>query len=89
MKTVVLQEEKLSDKENAIAYFSEIYGLCHVPSNLDALYDLLTEVSEDILLTVTECDVMSVARKKPVVKVLQVVLDAIENNPHLRVSYSE
>ena len=58
--------------------FPEWYG-----NNLDALYDALTEINEDVQLTLVHFEDMKNCRRG----FLRVFTDAVEENLHLTVIY--
>ena len=58
--------------------FPEWYG-----KNLDALHDALTEISEDVQLTLVHFDAMQNCRRG----FLRVFTDAVEENLHLTVNF--
>ena len=57
--------------------FPEWYG-----KNLDALHDALTEISEDVQLTLVHFDDMKSCRRG----FLRVFTDAMDDNPHLDIT---
>ncbi len=88
MKTVTLQTEPLQDKQSALTYFAKVFALEETPTNLDAFFDCMSEVAQDITLEVEECDLYAIAANLDVLRVFRTVLDAVEENPHLYLMYT-
>ena len=60
--------------------FDKTYG-----GNLDALHDSLSEVSEDTVLLFDVEAMKIICMEKYAWKVMRVLLDETEDNPHIRV----
>ena len=78
-----LDGRRLSDKEAAHVYLQEVLPFPdYYGQNLDALYDVLTEGSEDTLLWILHAEVVHPA-------IAAVLEDAMEENPFLTVIYED
>ena len=73
----------LREREAAHAYLQEMLGFpAWYGRNLDALYDLLTEQTEETLIFISDSDAADEA-------ILETFTDAMEDNPSLTVIFEE
>ena len=73
----------LRECEAAHVYLQEMLGfLAWYGRNLDALYDLLTEQTEETLIFISDSDAADEA-------ILETFTDAMEDNPSLTVIFEE
>lgn len=86
MKTYTLFCKDITTKEalhEALAQlmeFPEYYG-----KNLDALYDVLTDITEDVELEIMDFDCLTEALGKYATSFERVLVDATKENEHLTV----
>jgi ribonuclease inhibitor len=79
---IILDVQRLAGPESAHAYLKEMLALPdYYGHNLDALFDCLTEISEETVL----CLDGQVADSTFFDKLLKVLQDAAEENPQLRI----
>ena len=73
----------LREREAAHAYLQEMLGFpAWYGRNLDALYDLLTEQTEETMIFISDADAAYEA-------ILETFTDAMEENPALTVIFEE
>jgi RNAse (barnase) inhibitor barstar len=89
-KTVILDANRILDRESMAIYMKETFDFpAHFGKNLDALNDMLSEVSEDTVFVLTRKNVDQICKEKYAYKVLMVLGRAADENPHLRIRFSE
>ena len=88
MKTVILDCEKLLQKEQAHIYLAEVLGFPdYYGKNLDALFDCLTEMGECNIVLQREGAVRLTDSYGA--KVLKVLEEAAQANPRLKLEVQE
>lgn len=89
-KTVILDANRIMDRESMAIYMREIFVLpSHFGKNLDALHDVLSEVTEDTVFVLTRKNVDHICKEKYAYKVLMVLGRAADENPHLKIRFAE
>ena len=84
IRTVALDAAKLSDRESMAAYMKEALELPdYFGGNLDALADLLSEVSLETVFEVPADMITGIPEDGYAAKALRVLDAAAEENPHL------
>lgn len=85
MTELILNGKEIRTQEELHRYFArtlnfpEWYG-----GNLDALFDCLTDIREDVRITVTETELFKEHLNGYAEKVLRVLSDAAAENSHLK-----
>lgn len=88
MREIVLDADRLLNKGDMGEYMSEVFPFPeYFGKNLDALHDLLSEVEEDTDIILTKDNVRQICASRYAYKVLRVMSDAAEENPHLRILF--
>ena len=88
MKKVILDCEKLLDREQAHLYLAEMFDFPdYYGKNLDALFDCLTELGE--CTVILEGSNMLYQSDGYGAKVLKVLEEAADKNPRLRLEVQE
>lgn len=78
-----LDGERLTDSEGAHAYLQETLGFPDwYGRNLDALFDLLTEQTEETMIFLTNADAADP-------DILEVFTDAMAENPQLTIAFED
>lgn len=89
-RKIVLDGNRLLDRESMAMYMKEIFQLPgHFGKNLDALYDVLSEVSEDVEIILTRENVDTICRGKYAYKVLMVLGRVADENPCIQIKFAE
>jgi RNAse (barnase) inhibitor barstar len=84
IKRVVLTEEKMKDKESMASFMRGALDLPdYFGGNLDALADLLSEIREETVFEVEECELERIPEGGYAAKTLHVLCMAADDNPHL------
>jgi ribonuclease inhibitor len=87
-REIVLDAGKIMNKVSMGAYMREVLPLPeYFGNNLDALHDVLSEVEEDTVFYLTEENVRRICSSTYAYRVLLVISDAAEENPHLRILF--
>lgn len=77
---------RITNRRDMAEYMMEIFDFPETfGGNLDALHDSLSEVCEDTVLIFDAETMQAVAGDRYAWKVLRVLLDETEDNPHIRV----
>ena len=88
MREIELDANRILSKPDMGEYMSEIFSFPeYFGKNLDALYDLLSEVDEDTDIILTRQTVRQICASRYAYKVLLTLSDAAEENPHLRILF--
>ena len=86
IRRVVLTAEKIGSRESMASFMKEALQLPdYFGGNLDALHDCLSEVNADTVIQLDEETLRTVCDEKYAWKVMRVLLDETEDNPHIRV----
>lgn len=88
-KEVRLDETRMKDRRSLGVYMQEIFGWDEVTKNLDALYDNLSEVSEDVDLIIEENRTRKICEDRFSFLVLRILGKAADENPHIRILFRE
>lgn len=85
IKKVYLETNRLSNKEDMSDYFEEVFSFPdYFGRNLDAAYDCLSEVEEDTNIYIDREGLIKMASDEYAYKVLRMLVDVCQSNPHLR-----
>ena len=85
-KTIRLDGNRITNRKDMAVYMKEIFSFPETfGGNLDALHDCLSEVNVDTVLLLDEETLRTVCDEKYAWKVMRVLLDETEDNPHIRV----
>ncbi len=85
-REIRIDGSRIISRKLMAAYMKEIFAFDETfGGNLDALHDSLSEVSEDTVLLFDEEALKTVCTEKYAWKVMRVLLDETEDNPHIRV----
>ena len=83
-KIIELEADYLNDKETMSSYMAELFSFpSYFGRNLDAVYDLLSEVSEDTIFTIDLEALQEIVSNEYAYRFLKMLVDACKNNPHL------
>ena len=88
-KEVRLDETRMKDRKSLGIYMQEIFGWDEAATNLDALYDNLSEVSEDVDLIIEENRTKKICADRYSFLVLRVLGKAADENPHIHIKFRE
>ena len=89
-RKIMLDGNRLLDRESMAMYMKEVFQLPgHFGKNLDALHDVLSEVTEDTEIDLTRENTDRICQGKYAFKVLMVLGRAAEENPHIRIKFAE
>lgn len=81
MREIILDAGRMGDKKDFIEYMNELFSLD--VNNLDALYDALTEVSEEIRFIIYRESLREIVDSAYAYKLLRLISRAVEHNPCL------
>ena len=85
-KTIRLDGSRITNRKDMAVYMKEIFSFPETfGGNLDALHDCLSEVNADTVIQLDEETLRTVCDEKYAWKVMRVLLDETEDNPHIRV----
>ena len=85
-KTIRLDGSRITNRKDMAVYMKEIFSFPETfGGNLDALHDCLSEVNVDTVIQLDEETLRTVCDEKYAWKVMRVLLDETEDNPHIRV----
>ncbi len=85
-REIRIDGSRIISRKLMAAYMKEIFAFDETfGGNLDALHDSLSEVSEDTVLLFDEEALKTVCTEKYAWKVMRVLLDETEDNPHIRI----
>ena len=85
-KTIRLDGNRITNRKDMAVYMKEIFSFPETfGGNLDALHDCLSEVNADTVIQLDEETLRTVCDEKYAWKVMRVLLDETEDNPHIRV----
>ena len=85
-REIRIDGSRIISRKLMAAYMKEIFAFDETfGGNLDALHDSLSEVSEDTVLLFDEEVLKTVCTEKYAWKVMRVLLDETEDNPHIRI----
>ena len=85
-KTIRLDGNRITNSKDMAVYMKEIFSFPETfGGNLDALHDCLSEVNVDTVIQLDEETLRTVCDEKYAWKVMRVLLDETEDNPHIRV----
>ena len=85
-REIRIDASRIVSRKLMAAYMKEVFAFDETfGGNLDALHDSLSEVSEDTVLLFDEEAMKTVCMEKYAWKVMRVLLDETEDNPHIRV----
>jgi RNAse (barnase) inhibitor barstar len=88
MREIILDADRLLNKGDMGEYMSEVFPFPeYFGKNLSALRDLLSEVNEDTDIILTRDNVRQICASRYAYKVMLVLSDAAEENPHLRILF--
>ncbi len=90
-RVYILNPLRMTSKQDMHAYMDELFGFKEELDavNLDALYDSLSEVSEDTDLILTPKSVTRICRSEYAYRLLLVLGEAAQENPHIRLLFRE
>lgn len=89
-RKIILDGTRILDRESMALYMKELFPLPdHFGRNLDALNDVLSEVTEDVEIILTRENVDRICQGKYAYKVLMVLGRAADENPHLKIRFAE
>lgn len=84
IRRVVLTNEKIGSKESMASYMKEALQLPeYFGGNLDALSDLLSEVSEETVFEIEDSELARMPEDGYAAKTLKVLAMACDENPHI------
>ena len=90
MKVIKIDGHRLLDRQSMSIYMKEVLNLpAYFGKTLDALQDCLSEYQEDIYFVIDHKNGDIICRNKYAYKWLMMVGKVSEENPHLKVSFSE
>ena len=85
-RTIRLEGSRIPNRKDMAVYMKEIFSFPETfGGNLDALHDCLSEVNADTVIQLDEETLRTVCDEKYAWKVMRVLLDETEDNPHIRV----
>ena len=85
-RTIRLDGNRITNRKDMAVYMKEIFSFPETfGGNLDALHDCLSEVNADTVIQLDEETLRTVRDEKYAWKVMRVLLDETEDNPHIRV----
>jgi len=85
-RTIRLDGSRITNRKDMAVYMKEIFSFPETfGGNLDALHDCLSEVNADTVIQLDEEAMRTVCDEKYAWKVMRVLLDETEDNPHIRV----
>ena len=85
-KTIRLDGSRITNRKDMAVYMKEIFSFPETfGGNLAALHDCLSEVNADTVIQLDEETLRTVCDEKYAWKVMRVLLDETEDNPHIRV----
>lgn len=85
-RTIRLDGSRITNRKDMAVYMKEIFSFPETfGGNLDALHDCLSEVNADTVIQLDEETLRTVCDVKYAWKVMRVLLDETEDNPHIRV----
>lgn len=84
IRRVVLTNEKIGSRESMASYMKEALQLPeYFGGNLDALCDLLSEVSEETVFEIEDSELARMPEDGYAAKTLKVLARACDENPHI------
>ena len=84
IRRVVLTNEKIGSRESMASYMKEALQLPeYFGGNLDALSDLLSEVSEETVFEIEDSELARMPEDGYAAKTLKVLAMACDENPHI------
>ena len=84
-REIRIDASRIVSRKLMAAYMKEVFAFDETfGGNLDALHDSLSEVSEDTVLLFDEEAMKTICTEKYAWKVMRVLLDETEDNPHIR-----
>lgn len=84
IRRVVLTNEKIGSRESMASYMKEALQLPeYFGGNLDALCDLLSEVSEETVFEIEDSELARIPEDGYAAKTLKVLAVACDENPHI------
>ncbi|MGM9941343.1 MAG: barstar family protein [Bulleidia sp.] len=90
MKTVYLDASRIKDRNSMSIYMHEIFSFPpEFGKNLDAVHDLLCEVQDDTDILLTHACIREITSSGYAFKVLLVLGRCADENPHIRIHFSE
>lgn len=85
-REIRIDASRIISRKRMAAYMKEAFAFDETfGGNLDALHDSLSEVSEDTVLLFDVEAMKIICMEKYAWKVMRVLLDETEDNPHIRV----
>ena len=85
-RTIRLDGSRITNRKDMAVYMKEIFSFPETfGGNLDALHDCLSEVNVNTVIQLDEETLRTVCDEKYAWKVMRVLLDETEDNPHIRV----
>lgn len=90
-KRIVLRPDRIQTREDMNLYMQGLFSFEgeHACSNLDALRDSLSEVTEDTVIVLTPETIQKICENEYSYKVLLALGYAAEENPHLSIRFRE
>lgn len=90
-KRIVLRPDRIQTREDMNLYMQGLFSFEgeYACSNLDALRDSLSEVTEDTVIVLTPETIQKICENEYSYKVLLALGYAAEENPHLSIRFRE
>ncbi len=85
-REIMIDASRITSRRDMAEYMKEVFSFPETfGGNLDALHDSLSEVAEDTVLLLDADSMRLICEDRYAWKVLRVLLDEAEDNPHIRV----
>ena len=89
-KKINIDAGRMKDRNILHDYIRDIFSIeDSFGRNLDAMHDVLSEISEDYELVFSTDDLRSICQDEFAYKAMLVMGKAAEENPHLQIHFSE
>lgn len=88
MKKIILDAKKMTSKNTTHKYLKDVLDLPeYYGENLDALWDCLTEISEDISITIENADVLEENLGEYALQIISLFEDLIEQCDNYKIKF--